>query len=225
MEKQSFRGSSMLTGTTQIRHKQLFDQIRGFNAQHLSVGSIVLSTCLLIGPFCSCDYRIITEIYIVKGEIGGQVWCFKSPSRLWSQNQQFSGLSAIRSLSDSPSGRSKFKYLAFTPSCCVKKYKPFGLFLLYKSRACECTSSRGSRALTCLPPEGHNWPQKIWAWMVCLDAADLSHNFQWGSCHRETEHGTSIILASYSKTHLLGSSAAVEFDFCWDHFGRFIVGR
>lgn len=63
----------MLTGTSQIRHKQLFYQIRGFNAQHLSVGSIVLSTCLLVGPFCSGDYRIITEIYIVKEEIGEQV--------------------------------------------------------------------------------------------------------------------------------------------------------
>lgn len=47
-----------------------------------SVFSVVLSTCLLVLPFCSGDYGIITEIYIVLEEIGGLSpgVMFKGPS-------------------------------------------------------------------------------------------------------------------------------------------------
>lgn len=47
-----------------------------------SVFSIVLSTCPLLLPFCSGDYEIIIEIYVVLEEIGGLSpgVMFKGPS-------------------------------------------------------------------------------------------------------------------------------------------------
>lgn len=138
---------------------------------------------------------------------------FKGPSWLWSQNQSFSGLSAISSLSDSPQvdQNSVLSFYLFLLCEEIQTFLGFFFFLTNRQgsgrRACERTSSRGSRAPTCgLPPAVDNWPRKIWARMLCLDGADLSHHFQWDSCHRETEHGTPIILASFIPQHT-----------CWAH--------
>lgn len=82
-------------------------QIRCFVPQYAaSVSSdlsVVLSTCLLVLPFCSTDYEIITEICIVLEEIGGLSpgVMFKGPSLHWSAlNHWFlPSLSPISSLS------------------------------------------------------------------------------------------------------------------------------
>lgn len=58
-----------------------------FHMQHLrSLFHVVLSTCLPGLPFCSGDWGIITEIYIVFKEIGGVSpgVMFTGPSLLWS---------------------------------------------------------------------------------------------------------------------------------------------
>lgn len=192
-------------------------------------GSIVLSSCLLVGPFCSGDYRIIIEIYIVKEEIGGQVWCLKAPP---DSDHRTNDLLVSQQLAHGLTPPQVDQNIVFSfYLLCEEIQTIFFLFFFpffnnspREQHACKRTSNRGSRALTCgLPPAVDNWPQKIWARTVCLDGADLSHNFQWGGCHRETEHGTPIILASYSTTHLLGSSVAVGLNCCWDQFGRFNI--
>lgn len=53
---------------------------------------------------------------------------------------------------------------------------------------------------------------------MCVDGAVVSHNLQWGSCHREEERGKPIITASYSTTHLFGSSADLETNCCCNQF-------
>lgn len=72
-------------------------------------------------------------------------------------------------------------------------------------------SSSRSRALTCgLPPTAGNWPPKdLGQDAECVDGAVVSHNLQWGSCHREAKWGIPIISASYSTAHLFGSSAGL----------------
>lgn len=56
--------------------------IAQYTLNDCSVFSIVLSTCPLLLPFCSGDYEIIIEIYVVLEEIGGLSpgVMFKGPS-------------------------------------------------------------------------------------------------------------------------------------------------